>query len=114
MARQLKVVHDDLFFAARVQAHARRLGLSTELINPGQIDHLLPDDEVVIVLQLTLNPERQLALLERLRTRSPSQPIVAVTGHLETDLRRRARKLGAILASNSAMERVLARACGIA
>ncbi len=113
MPRQLKVVHDDLFFAARVQAQARRLGLSVELINPGQIDHLLPDDEAVIVLQLTLNPDRQLALLERLRTRFPSQPIVAVTGHLETDLRRRARKLGAILASHSAMERALARACGI-
>ncbi len=113
MPRQLKVVQDDLFFAARVQALAQRLGLSVELIRPGEIDRLLPDDDVVIVLQLTLNPDRQLALLERLRTGFPSQPIVAVTGHLETDLRRRARKLGAILASHSAMDRVLARASGI-
>ena len=112
MPRYLKVIQDDLFFAARVETHARRLGLRVEPVNPQAIDHLVPDADAVLVLQLTLHPEGQLDLLQRLRSKFPTQPVVAVTGHLETELRKRAKALGAVLASHSAMDRVLARVCG--
>jgi hypothetical protein len=36
--------------------------------------------------------------------------VIAVSGHLETEKRSRAKALGAILAAHSSMERVLARA----
>ncbi len=112
MPRRLKVVEDDLFFVARVEAHARRLGLEVERIRASELEQLSPDPNSVLVLQLTLHPDRQLALLERLRRRVPSQVVVAVSGHLETTLRRHAKALGAVLASNSAMGRTLSRVCG--
>ncbi len=113
MPRRLKVIQDDLFFCARVQAHARRLGLEVDLIRPNEVDSLASDPDSVLVLQVTLHSRQQLALLERVRARLPNQPVVAVSGHLETELRKRAKALGATLASNSGMDRVLARACGL-
>ena len=113
MPRRLAVIQDDLFFAARVEQHARRLGVITERIRPDQVDGLAPDHDRVVVLQLTLHPDKQLGLLERLLARLPEQRVVAVTGHLETALRRRARALGVSLASHSAMDRTLARACEV-
>jgi CheY-like chemotaxis protein len=110
MLRTLLVVQDDLFFASRVQANAHRLGLPVELVNPRDLDARAQDREVVIVLQLTLNPDRQLALVERLLQRTPAPIVLAVSGHLETELRRRAKALGARLASNSGLDRALSRA----
>jgi DNA-binding NarL/FixJ family response regulator len=108
------VIQDDLFFAARVQAVARRLGLTVEPLSPQQADgaHFEPDS--VVIMQVTLNSSRQLRLLEQLRAEDPPPTVVAVAGHLETVLRRRARALGALVASHSGMERTIARACGIA
>jgi DNA-binding NarL/FixJ family response regulator len=108
------VIQDDLFFAARVQAVARRLGLTVEPLLPQQADaaHFEPDS--VVIMQVTLNSSRQLSLLEQLRAKDPPPTVVAVAGHLETALRRRARALGALVASHSGMERTIARACGIA
>ena len=110
---RLVVVQDDLFFAARVASHAARLGLAVEPVSPNAIETLALEADRVVVMQITLHSERQLALLKRLRSRQPAPLVVAVSGHLETDLRRRAKRLGAVLASNSGLDRVLARICGI-
>jgi hypothetical protein len=39
--------------------------------------------------------------------------MIAVTGHLETELRQRLKARGVILAAHSGMDRVLARALGV-
>jgi DNA-binding response OmpR family regulator len=109
---RLLVVSDDLLFAARAQAAGTRLGLRVEQITPGDIEARAGSDDVV-VLQVTLNSERQLALLQRLRSRKAAPMVVAVAGHLETELRRKAKALGASLASHSGLDRALARAAGI-
>lgn len=111
--RTLLVLQDDLFFATRVQAAARRLGLPNELVSPGDVEAWIQRKAAVVVIQLTLNPERQLALLERLRAAHPAPIVLAVSGHLEQDLRRRAKALGARLATNSGLDRALARAAAL-
>src|SRR5207249_8807629 len=91
MPPPLLVLQDDLFFGARVQAAARRLGLEVELVSPREIEARARDEGAVVVMQLTLRPERQLLLLERLRRAQPKATVLAVSGHLEGDLRRRAK-----------------------
>lgn len=113
MPRTLLVLQDDLFFASRVQAAARRLGLPNELVSPGDVHARIQRPGAVVVMQLTLNPERQLALLRRLRAADPAPIVLAVSGHLERDLRRRAKALGARLATNSALDRALTRAAAL-
>lgn len=106
------LVQDDLFFSARVEAVARRLGLEMRAITPPAADAMTFEAGSVVIMQVTLHPERQLQLLERLRAKQPQPTVVAVAGHLETGLRRRARALGAMVASHSSMERTIARASG--
>ncbi|MDQ6883077.1 MAG: response regulator [Candidatus Dormibacteraeota bacterium] len=110
MARRLYVVQDDLFFAERVRATARRLGLSLTALSPSEASERHWDPGSVVVVQVTLNPGRQLAMIEQLKLANPAPRVVAVSGHLETELRARARALGAVLAAHSSMERVLTRA----
>ncbi|HYM51215.1 MAG TPA: hypothetical protein VET65_11690 [Candidatus Limnocylindrales bacterium] len=110
MPRTLLVVQDDLFFAARVQAAARRLRIPVAMVSPRELEARPAAKDLVIVMQLTIDPERQLALLQRLRARDPAPTVVAVSGHLEVDLRRRAKALGARLATNSALDRALQKA----
>lgn len=100
-------------FAQRVTAAARRLGVPLQVVPAAEAPGLAwtPDD--VIVVQATLWPEKQLALIDRLIHRQPAPTVVAVTGHLETELRRRLKAAGAILAPHSSMDPVLARALGI-
>ncbi len=107
----LFVLQDDLFFSARVEAVARRLGLTVRPIALQEVMQFEPGS--VVVLQLTLNPARQLQLVERLRAKDPPPTVVAVAGHLETDLRRHARAIGAVVGSHPAMERTIARASGL-
>ena len=109
MPRTLLVVQDDLFFSSMVEGQARRLGLTVEPVTPATVAGRTGNGAVV-VMQLTLNPERQLTLLREILARHPDTIVVAVTGHLETTLRRRARALGARLASNSGLARALERA----
>jgi CheY-like chemotaxis protein len=109
MPARLLVVQDDLFFAARVRQHASRLAIDVELVSPSQVEQLAGRPDTVVMLQVTLNPERQLGLIERLKKLEPAPVVIAVSGHLETELRKRAKSLGAILASNSGLERVLER-----
>lgn len=111
--RRLLVLQDDLFFGARVEAAARRLGLVAEPVSPGEVEARARDTSTVVVMQLTLRPERQLALLERLLHGQPAPTVVAVSGHLETELRRRAKALGARLATHSGLDRALARAAAL-
>jgi DNA-binding NarL/FixJ family response regulator len=108
------LIQDDLFFTARVDVVARRLGLTVEPISPQAAEAVAFPPDSVVILQVTLNSARQLRLLEQLRAKEPPPTVVAVAGHLETDLRRRARALGALVASHSGMERTIARATGIA
>ncbi len=110
MTPRLYVVQDDLFFAERVRAMARRLGLPLTTVTPPEASERRWDPGSVVVVQVTLNPDRQLALIEQLCQADPTPRVVAVSGHLETELRARAQALGAVLAAHSGMERVLTRA----
>ena len=113
MAGRLVVVEDDLLFAQRVRAAAGRLGVPVEAIGATAARSRAWNDDDVVVLQATLRPEQQVALVDQLIHRAPAPVVIAVTGHLETALRRRLRALGATLAAHSSMDRVLARALGI-
>ncbi|TMG14885.1 MAG: response regulator [Chloroflexi bacterium] len=113
MARRLFVVQDDLIFAQRVRGAAGRLGVPVEAIGAATARSRAWKEDDVVVLQATLRPEQQLALVDELVHRQPSPLVIAVTGHLETALRHRLKALGATLAAHSSMDRVLARALGI-
>ena len=97
-------------FAQRAIAAARRLGVSAEIIAPGDVGTHGWKSGDVVVLQVTLRPERQLALVDQLLHAAPAPIVVAVTGHLETERRRELKARGVRLAAHSAMDRVLARA----
>jgi DNA-binding response OmpR family regulator len=113
VTRRLFVVEDDLMFAQRVRAAAGRLGVPVEAIAAGDARTRAWDRDQVVVLQATLRPEQQVALVDQLIHREPAPVVIAVTGHLETALRQRLKALGATLAAHSSMDRVLARALGI-
>jgi hypothetical protein len=113
VARSLFIVEDDLLFAQRARAAAGRLGIPAEGISPGDARTRAWEPDQVVVLQATLRPEKQLELVAHLTHRTPAPVVIAVTGHLETELRQRLKASGAILAAHSGMDRVLARALAI-
>lgn len=113
MTRRLFVVEDDLFFAQRVRQVAGRIGVPIEGLSIRAARERSWEADDVVVLQATLNPDRQLELVEQLTSRQPAPIVIAVTGHLEAELRRRAKARGALLAAHSAMERGIARALGV-
>ena len=100
-------------FAQRARAAAGRLGVNAEGVSRADALSRAWEDGDVVLLQATLRPEQQLDLVQKLLERQPPPSVVAVTGHLETDLRRRLKALGVTLAAHSAMDRVLARALGV-
>jgi DNA-binding NarL/FixJ family response regulator len=107
------VVEDDLMFAQRARAAAGRLGVAAQgLTRAAALAHDWDAGDVVL-LQATLRPDQQLDLVQQLLRRQPPPRVVAVTGHLETELRQRLKAAGATLAAHSAIDRVLARALGI-
>jgi ActR/RegA family two-component response regulator len=110
VGRRLYVVEDDLFFTQRVRAAAGRLGVPIEGLTPADARSWAWTPEQIVVLQATLRPDQQLDLVDQLLHREPAPVVIAVTGHLETALRRRLKASGAVLAAHSAMDRVLARA----
>lgn len=97
-------------FAQRARAAAARLQAPVESLSSNDVPMRVWQGDEVVLLQATLRPERQLALVERLIASRPAPLVVVVTGHLETALRDRLRRLGARLATHSAMDRPLARA----
>jgi FixJ family two-component response regulator len=113
VARRLFVIEDDLMFAQRVRAAAARLGVQANALSQAGARAHPWDRDQVVVLQATLRPEQQLALVDHLTRLDPAPVVVAVTGHLETELRRQLKARGATLAAHSAMDRVLARALQI-
>ena len=113
MARTLFLVEDELLFAQRLRAAAGRLAVPVEALTPTQARSRSWTRDEVVVLQATLRPEQQLELIEHLTGRDPAPVVIAVTGHLETELRQRLKARGAILAAHSGMDRVLARALGV-
>jgi ActR/RegA family two-component response regulator len=113
MARRLFVVQDDLMFVQRLDASAARLGIRASAISPADAAARVWEPDDVVILQATLRPERQLRLVDELLHRDPRPIVVAVTGHLETELRQRLKRMGARLAAHSAMDRALARALEI-
>jgi CheY-like chemotaxis protein len=110
VARTLFLVEDELLFAQRLRAAAGRLGIPVQAISPAEARSRAWDRDQVVILQATLRPEQQLELIDDLRGRDPAPIVIAVTGHLETDLRQRLKARGVILATHSGMDRVLARA----
>jgi CheY-like chemotaxis protein len=113
VARSLFVVEDDLLFAQRARAAAARLGIPVQGVSPGDARNRAWEADQVVVLQATLRPEQQLELVNHLTHLQPAPVVVAVTGHLETELRQRLKAQGATLAAHSGMDRVLARALRI-
>ena len=113
MARTLFLIEDELLFAQRLRAAAGRLHIAVQALSPTQArTHAWQRDDVV-VLQATLRPEQQLELIDHLKGLDAAPVVIAVTGHLETELRQRLKARGAILATHSGMDRVLARALGV-
>jgi ActR/RegA family two-component response regulator len=110
VARTLFLVQDELLFAQRLRAAAGRLGVPVQAISHAEARTRAWDRDHVVVLQATLRPEQQLELIDHLTGRDPAPVVIAVTGHLETELRQRLKAAGAILAAHSGMDRVLARA----
>ena len=100
-------------FAQRVRAAAGRLGIPLEAIGPAAARSRTWRLDEVVVLQATLRPDQQVALVDQLIHREPPPVVIAVTGHLEAALRQRLKALGATLAAHSSMDRVLARALRI-
>ncbi len=113
MARMLFLVEDELLFAQRLRAAAERLAVPVEALTPTQARNRTWTRDQVVVLQATLRPEKQLELIDHLRGLEASPVVIAVTCHLETELRQRLKARGAILATHSGMDRVLARALGV-
>jgi len=97
-------------FAQRVRAAASRLGVRAQALSPAAARIHPWDGDQVVVLQATLRPEQQLELVDHLTHLASAPVVVAVTGHLELELRQRLKARGASLAAHSAMDRVLARA----
>jgi hypothetical protein len=113
VARTLFLIEDELLFGQRLRTAARRLGIPLQPLTPAEArDRAWTPDEVV-VLQATLRPEQQLELIDHLKGLEPAPVMIAVTGHLETELRQRLKARGVILAAHSGMDRVLARALGL-
>src|SRR6202521_3426038 len=110
VARTLFLVEDELLFAQRLRAAAARLGVPVQAISHAEARTPARGRDQVVVLQATLRPEQQLELIDHLTGRDPAPVVIAVTGHLETELRQRLKARGAILAAHSGMDRVLARA----
>ena len=113
MARTLFLVEDELLFAQRLRAAAGRLGIPVQALTPRQASQRTWTRDEVVVLQATLRPEQQLELIDHLMGLDAAPVVIAVTGHLETELRQRLKARGVILAAHSGMDRVLARALGI-
>jgi ActR/RegA family two-component response regulator len=109
----LFLVEDELLFAQRLRAAAARLRIPVQSVSQSEARIRAWDRDQVVVLQATLRPEQQLELIEHLTGRDPAPVVIAVTGHLETELRQRLKARGAILAAHSGMDRVLARALGV-
>ena len=113
MPQTLFLIEDELLFAQRLRAAAGRLQVPVQALSPTQArTHAWQRDDVV-VLQATLRPEQQLELIDHLRGLEAAPVVIAVTGHLETQLRQRLKTRGVILATHSGMDRVLARALGV-
>src|SRR6202165_934436 len=110
VVRTLFLIEDELLFAQRLRAAAGRLGIPVQAVSPSDARTRAWDRDQVVVLQATLRPEQQLELIDHLTGRDPAPVVIAVTGHLETELRQRLKARGAILAGHSGMDRVLARA----
>jgi len=107
------VIEDDLFFAQRVRQLAARIGVPLEALSIRAALERSWEAGSVVVVQATLNRDRQLSLIEDLTHRDPPPIVVAVTGHLERELRARAKAAGAMLAAHSSMERTVARALDV-
>jgi len=113
VARTLFLVEDELLFAQRLRAVAGRLRVPVQGLSPTQARNASWTRDEVVVLQATLRPEQQLELIDHLKGLDAAPIVIAVTGHLETELRQRLKARGAILATHSGMDRVLARTLGV-
>jgi len=113
MPQTLFLIEDELLFAQRLRAAAGRLRVPVQGLSPTQARNASWTRDEVVVLQATLRPEQQLELIDHLKGLDAAPVVIAETGHLETKLRQRLKARGAILATHSGMDRVLARALGV-
>ena len=110
VTRMLFLIEDELLFAQRLRAAAGRLGVGVQALTPTEARTRAWSPDEVVVLQATLRPEQQLQLIDQLTALEPAPVVIAVTGHLETELRQKLKARGVTLAAHSGMDRVLARA----
>lgn len=102
-ARKLLIVMSDLLFRSKIDEVARRLGLELRVAkSPEQLDRQLAAGEPALaIVDLEESALDSFAAIARIRTASPSTPILGFAGHGNVDAIRRARESGATVLARS-------------
>ena len=95
--KPLLIIEDEHALAAALAAVARRLGREAVLCSSGQrgLDELARGDFALAVLDIGLPDMSGLAVLEKMRARTPDLPALIITAHANLDNAVAAKKLGA-------------------
>jgi CheY-like chemotaxis protein len=97
MMRRVAAVVPDLFFAARIEATARAVGVELALLGPRQaLDRITADPPALVLLDLHAEGD-PVALVQALKAdaRTAAVPVVAFGSHVETERLRAVRAAGA-------------------
>jgi len=102
-ARKLLVVMTDLLFRSKIDEVARRLGLELRVAkSPEQLDRQLAAGEpAMAIVDLEEAALDSFAAVARIRTVSPSTPILGFAGHGNVEAIRRGRESGATVLARS-------------
>ena len=84
----------DLYFATRIAATAKAVGVVLELVTPQRVVARLAGPGVTLVI-LELGNRDALALIAEMKGAAPAVPIVGFGAHIEAALLRDARAAGA-------------------
>lgn len=102
-ARKLLIVMSDLLFRSKIDEVARRLGLELRVAkSPEQLDRqLVAGEPAIAIVDLEESALDAFAAIARIRTASPSTPILGFAGHGNVDAIKRAREGGATVLARS-------------
>lgn len=102
-ARKLLIVMSDLLFRSKIDEVARRLGLELRVAkSPEQLDRqLVAGEPAIAIVDLEESALDAFAAIARIRTASPSTPILGFAGHGNVDAIKRAREGGATALARS-------------
>ncbi len=104
MPAKILAVVDDIFFLAKIQQTARRLGVAVEAATPDALqDRVASDGPSAILLDLNHHSGRSIEVLQSLKNDPATRaiPVISFLSHVQTDLATAARAAGC--------DRVLAR-----